>query len=161
VVSLNGDGLLSLVHVAAATIWIVAGLLGQGLRLARGRLRDAVQPGVDPRSRLLPVVEHASLAVTLIAGGLLLHLRGWGPGHARWLAVKLGLVALLVLPLESMHAYVNHVFIPRALRGGAGSPPARDLSRGLGMDDMIRTLSVPLLGVSVPLLVWLSLRKPF
>jgi hypothetical protein len=135
--------------------------VGQGLRLARGRLRDAVEPGVDPRFRFLPVVEHASLAVTLIAGVLLLYLRGWGLGHARWLAVKLGLVALLVLPLESMHAYVNHVFIPRGLRGRAGSPASRDLSRGLGMDDMIRTLSVPLLGVSVPLLVWLSVRKPF
>ena len=159
--SLSGDGLLSLVHVVAATIWVVAGLLGQGLRLARGRLRDAVAPAIDPRSRFLPVVEHASLVVALIAGGLLLHVRGWGPGHARWLAVKLGLVAVLVLPLEAMHAYVNHVFIPRALRGGAGSPAGRDLSRGLGIDDMIRTLSVPLLGVCVPLLVWLSVRKPF
>ena len=110
---------------------------------------------------MLPAVEHVSLAVTLVAGAFLLQLRGWGWGHARWLAVKLGLVALLVLPLESMHAYVNHVFIPRSLRGGVGSPVSRDLSRGLGMDDMIRTLSVPLLGVSVPLLVWLSVRKPF
>ena len=127
--------------------------------MTRGRLRDAAEPGSDPRSRLLPSVEHVSLAVTLAAGGLLLALRGWGLGHARWLAVKLGLVALLIVPLESMHAYVNHVFIPRSLRGQ--SPSSRDLSRGLGMDDMIRTLSVPLLGVCVPLLVWLSVRKPF
>jgi hypothetical protein len=73
--------------------------------------------------------------------------------------VKLGLVALLVVPLESMHAYVNHVFIPRRLRGGSSS--SRDLSRGLGIDDMIRTLSIPLLGLCVPLLFWLSIRKPF
>jgi len=160
-VSLTGDGLISLVHVGAATLWVASGLAGQAIRLSRGRLRDAAAPAVDPRSRLLPAIEHASFALTLIAGALLLYLRGWGWGHARWLAVKLGLVALLILPLESMHAYVNHVFIPRSLRGTAGSPPARDLARGLGMDDMIRTLSVPLLGVSVPLIVWLSLRKPF
>jgi hypothetical protein len=29
------------------------------------------------------------------------------------------------------------------------------------MDDMIRALAVPLLGVGVPLLVWLSVKKPF
>jgi hypothetical protein len=29
------------------------------------------------------------------------------------------------------------------------------------MDDMIRALAAPLLSVGVPLIVWLSLRKPF
>jgi len=160
-VSLTGDGLISLVHAVAATIWVAAGLVGQGLRLARGRLRDAVEPGVDPRSRFLPVVEHASLAVTLISGVLLLYLRGWGLGHARWLAVKLGLVALLVLPLESMHAYVCHGWIARGLRQTATPPFSKDLARGVGMDDMIRTLAAVLLGVAVPFIAWLSFARPF
>ncbi|HET9317195.1 MAG TPA: hypothetical protein VFQ51_16500 [Vicinamibacteria bacterium] len=77
--------------------------------------------------------------------------------HARWLHLKLGLVVFLLLPLESFHAYVNHVWIARALREGS----ARLLERGTGLDDMIRSLAVPLLGTAVPLLLWLSLRSPF
>jgi hypothetical protein len=99
--------------------------------------------------------------VTLVSGSLLLYHRGWGLGRARWLAVKLGLVVFLVLPLESMHAYVNHVLIPRSLRGTLGPPLPRSFLRGMGVDDMIRTLSLPLLGLAVPILVWLSVAKPF
>ena len=40
-----------------------------------------------------------------------------------------------------------------------GPGPSR-LARGIGMDDMIRTLAVTLLGVAVPLLIWLSLARP-
>jgi hypothetical protein len=80
-------------------------------------------------------------------------------GQREWLDLKLGLVAFLVLPLEGMHAWVNHTWIARGVR----EPPAfaRDLERGVAMDDMLRTLSAVLLGVGVPLLVWLSVRRPF
>lgn len=77
--------------------------------------------------------------------------------HGRWLHLKLGLTAFLLVPLEAFHAYVNHVWIARALRDGS----ARLLERGVGLDDMVRTLAIPLLGAAVPLLFWLSLRRPF
>lgn len=62
-----------------------------------------------------------------------------------------------MVPLEAFHAYVNHVWIAGALREGS----SRRLERGSGLDDMIRSLAVPLLGAAVPLLLWLSLRRPF
>jgi hypothetical protein len=87
--------------------------------------------------------------------------RGWGLGQARWLALKLGLVAFLLVPLEAMHAYICHVWIERGLQE-TGSPPfSKDLERGIGMDDMLRALAVPLLLLALPLLVWLSLGKPW
>lgn len=86
---------------------------------------------------------------------------GWGVGHARWLGVKLGLVAFLVAPLEAFHAYASHVWIARGLRQTAAPPFSKDLLRGVGMEEMVRTLGIPLLGIGVPLLLWLSLAKPF
>lgn len=85
--------------------------------------------------------------------------RGWGLTRFRWLGLKLGLVVLLVLPLEAMHAWIDHVWIPGALRGSRRGP--RDLERGLSMDAMLRTLALPLLGVGVLLILWLSLARPF
>lgn len=79
---------------------------------------------------------------------------------AAWLHLKLGLVAFLVAPLEGMHAYVCHAWIARGLRATAAPPFAKDLVRGLGMQEMIHALEVPLLGTGVPLLAWLSLAKP-
>jgi len=90
-----------------------------------------------------------------------MRLHGWGLGHARWLALKLGLVVFLILPLEAMHAYVCHVWIARGLRQTPAPPYAKDLERGLGVEEMIRALAVPLLGLGMPLVLWLALRKPF
>ena len=105
--------------------------------------------------------EHACLALALAAGLALMALRGWGLGRARWLGLKLGLVAFLLVPLEAMHVWVAHSWIARGLRETAAPPFAKDLARGIGMEDMLRALAIPLLGIAVPLLLWLSFFKPF
>ena len=109
----------------------------------------------------LVAAEHALLALALATGLALMIGRGWAPRHARWFGLKLGLVVFLLIPLEGMHAYVCHVWIDRGLRETAAPPFAKDLARGIGMEDMLRALAIPLLGFAIPLLVWLSVFKPF
>jgi hypothetical protein len=105
--------------------------------------------------------EHAAIATALATGVLLMRSHGWGLGYPRWLALKIALVVFLVVPLEGMHAYVNHVWIRRGLEQTAAPPFSKDLARGIGIDDMLRTLAAPLLGLALPLLVWLSVARPF
>jgi hypothetical protein len=107
------------------------------------------------------LTEHLALAAALGSGLLLMDVLDYRLGQRRWLDLKLGLVAFLVVPLEGMHAWVNHTWIARGLRATPAPPLSRELERGMAMDDMLRTLSVVLLGVALPLLAWLSLRKPF
>jgi hypothetical protein len=106
-------------------------------------------------------VEHLAFVVGLGAGVALLLHRHWGLGHARWLALKIGLTLFLLIPLEAMHAWIAHAWIAGGLRQTAAPPFSKDLVRGIGMDDMLRALAAPLLAASVPLLAWLSLRKPW
>jgi hypothetical protein len=115
------------------------------------------------RRRLVPLVacEHAALALALMSGGLLVLVGGPALAHARWLALKLGLVLFLVLPLEGMHAFIAHVWTARGLKQTQAPPFAKDLARGLGVEEMIRTLAIPLFGLGLPLILWLSLRRPF
>jgi hypothetical protein len=113
-----------------------------------------------PARRRVPgllAAEHAALLVLLGSGAALMARHGWGFGHFRWLALKLGLVALLVVPLEGFHAYIGHVWIPRAER----RRKRRVAQRGAALLQMIRTIAVPLFGVAVPLIAWLSFRRPF
>jgi hypothetical protein len=145
------------VHVGAVLAWVAAAL-GAQLVLSRARRTGSrAEDELLARRRLRPalVAEHTALALVLLSGmALLLHHR-WGLGHARWLAVKLGLVAFLVVPLESFHAYVCHAWLARGLRQTQAPPFSRDLERAVGMDDMIRVI------VGLPLVLWLSLAKPF
>ena len=126
------------------------------------RRRGAV-PEARTRLRLQPLLaaEHVALVVALLAGWVLMPALGLGVGQRRWLDVKLGLVAFLVVPLEAMHAWVSHGWIARGLRETPAPPFSRQLERGIAMDDMVRTLSALLLGAAVPLLVWLSVKEPF
>lgn len=138
-----------------------AALAAQAVLLRAGAGDPERQLAARRRVRPLLAAEHAGLALALVAGLALLEVRGWGPGRARWLGLKLGLTVFLVLPLEAMHAWVCHVWIARGLRQTPSPPFSKDLVRGIGMDDMIRALAVPLLGVGVPLIVWLSVKRPF
>jgi hypothetical protein len=136
-------------------LWLAAALAGQAVWWRRRRAPDPDATRINLLR--LSAAQHVLFALVLASGAVLI--AGAGPAmlHARWLHLKLGLVAFLLVPLESFHAFVNHVWIARALHDGS----ARLLERGTGLDDMIRSLAVPLLGVAVPLLFWLSLRRPF
>jgi hypothetical protein len=140
---------------------LAAALVAQGVVLAARRGDEARQ--LATRRRVLPVVlvEHAAFVLALAAGAALLLHRHWGLGHARWLAVKIGLTVFLLVPLEAMHAWIAHGWIARGLRQTDAPPLSKDLVRGIGMDDMLRALAAPLLAASLPLLAWLSLRKPW
>ena len=142
-------------------MWLAAALLAQGALLAARGGDEARRLGARRRVRPLVLVEHAALVAALAAGVALLRYRHWGLGHARWLAVKIGLTLFLLVPLEAMHAWIAHVWIARGLRQTSAPPLSKDLVRGIGMDDMLRALAAPLLLLSVPLLAWLSLRKPW
>ena len=127
--------------------------------LARRR-GEAAELAARRRLRPVLVAEHAAFVLVLAAGFALLGYRHWGLGHARWLAVKIGLTVFLIVPLEAMHAWICHGWIDCGLRQTAVPPFSKDLARGIGMDDMLRALAFPLLAVTLPLIVWLSLRRP-
>jgi hypothetical protein len=136
--------------------------LVQSVRAALARAAAAGQQ-LERRRALGPllVAEHTLLLVALASGWMLSESRGVGPSAARWLALKLGLVAFLVAPMEAMHAFVAHGWTARGLRRTQAPPFDRQLERGLGIEEMLRTLAVPLFGIGVPLILWLSFSRPF
>jgi hypothetical protein len=143
-------------------VWALCWLAGL-FAIVRARRSGRPEDELHARRGLLPVVavEHAALLAALVSGAVLMQVLGLGVGQRRWLDLKLGVVAFVLVPLEAMHAWVSHGWIARGLAETAAPPFSRDLERGIGMDDMVRTLSALLLGAAVPLVVWLSVREPF
>jgi len=142
--------------------WILAWLTGLALQRRAAR---AAGPGQELSRRRIALrastLQHAFAVAVLLSGLALMRARGWRFGYPEWLAVKIGLVTFLILPLEAMHAYIGLAWIRVGIEESAGGAFSKTLQRGLGMEEMIRALAVPLLGVGAPLLVWLSVRKPF
>jgi len=132
------------------------------LRARARRLGETGAALARHRAAMRPLwVEQAAFVVSLLSGLLLMQSYGWGETHARWLGVKLGLVVFLLVPLEGMHAWIAHAWIAPGLRRSGDDAFAKELARGLGVEDMLRTLELVLLTPGVPLLVWLSVSKPF
>jgi hypothetical protein len=127
---------------------------------ARRREGPAVFLDALRRARTLVAARHAAFVVALAAGLALMALRAWGLGHSRGLAVKIGLVVFLLVPMEAMHAWTWHGWIARGLRDSTAAAFSRRLERGLGVDEMLRALAVPLLGLGLPLILWLSIARP-
>jgi len=113
------------------------------------------------RFHWLLTLEGAAFALLLSTGLLAMRFRGWGIGYPGWLALKSGLVAFLFVPLEGIHAYAAFVFLARGLRVTPAPPFSRELERGASMQGMVWALAVPLLGLALPLVLWLSLARPF
>lgn len=137
--------------------------LVQSVRAALPRSAADAFRTLERRRALAPLIaaEHVLLLCALASGWLLLESQGVGPSRARWLALKLGLVGFLVVPMEAMHAFVAHRWTARGLRRTQAPPFDRQLDRGLGIEEMLRTLAIPLFGIGLPLILWLSFRKPF
>jgi hypothetical protein len=142
-------------------VWLGAWLGGQ---IAAARARGSDQDRELVLRRRLSVVlgaEHLAFVCVLVSGALLMREHGWRLDHPRWLTLKLGVVGFLLVPLEGMHAFIAHVWIARGLRRTVAPPFAKDLVRGLGVEEMLRTLAIPLWGLGLPLVVWLSVARPF
>lgn len=142
-------------------VWLAVIVAGHA---EAARHRASVDRGRElaARRRLQVVfaVKNAALVLAL-ASGFLLQASAPGVDRALWLLLKVGLVLFLVVPLEAMHAFIVHVWIARGLAETPAPPFSKTLVRGLGVEEMIRTLEIPLFGVGLPLLLWLSFRRPF
>lgn len=147
--------------MTALALWAGAALLHQ-LLVARAR-RAGPQAELDLRRRhgWLVTFAHGALALGLASGLVIMHRRGWSVGHPGWLGVKLGLTLFVIVPLEGLHAWVAHVWMRQGLAQTAAPPFSKDLRRAVSVEEMLAMLALPLLGLALPLIVWLSLARPF
>jgi hypothetical protein len=125
---------------------------------ARG---EAAELAARRRARGLAALSAAAFALALLSGGALMRLHGWSLGWPRWLALKVGLVLFLFLPLEGFLAYVAAFWSRPGLARTAAPPFARELERAASMQQMVWAVAAPLLALALPLVLWLSLARPF
>lgn len=143
-------------------MWVAAWLAGHLARRGALQAGDAAEELEGHRRALVIAhVQHAAALAAWGSGAWLMRERGWGIGYPGWLAVKVGLTVFLLVPLEALHAWACHLWIAPGLVEVAGGAASKRLARGLGIEQMVRSLALPLLGVAVPLMAWLSLARPF
>jgi hypothetical protein len=124
---------------------------------ARRRGEDA-ELAARRRWHPLIAIQSVSFALILLTGYASMHAHAWTLAYPRWLALKIGIVAFLFVPLEGFLTYVAAFWIRPGLAAGA---PSRQLERGASMQGMVWAIALPLSVLALPLVVWLSLARPF
>ena len=145
----------------ALALWVGAALAYPFLVLRARRAGPEAELLVRRRVHWLLAAETGAFLAVVVSGLGAMRMHGWGIGYPRWLALKLGLVAFLLVPLEAIYAYAARTFLARGLRRTEAPPFTRELERGVSMQEMVWALAVPLVGLALPLLLWLSLAQPF
>jgi hypothetical protein len=129
------------------------------LLLRRARRRDeGAEIAVRRRWQPLIAIQFVAFILVLVSGYLSMRSHAWTLAYPRWLALKIGIVGFLFVPLEGFLAYVGAFWIRPGLAAGA---PPRLLERGASMQGMVWTIALPLSVLALPLVVWLSLARPF
>jgi hypothetical protein len=128
----------------------------------RARRRgDSAELAARRRGQRVTALSAVAFATAILSGYALMRLHGWSLAYPRWLALKIGLVLFLFLPLEGFLAYVGVFWSAPGLARTKAPPFAQELVRAASMQQMVWAIAAPLLGLALPLLVWLSLGRPF
>jgi len=141
--------------------WAGAALAYPALVVPARRRGPAAEILARRRFHWLLGARSAAFLAVLATGLLAMRVQGWGIDYPRWLSLKLGLVAFLLLPLEAIDAYAVRRFLARGLARAVAPAFPRDLERGVSMQQMVWALALPLYGLALPVLLWLSLARPF
>ena len=136
--------------------WLTAAAAYPAIVLGARRGGPAAELIARRRFHFLIGLETGAFVLVLATGYVLMSLHGWSLAYPRWLALKIGLVAFLFVPLEAFLAYVGAAWI-----GPGFVSAARELERGASMQEMVWAIALPLAGLALPLVVWLSLAHPF
>jgi len=112
------------------------------------------------RRRFQPLIaiQFVSFVLVLLTGYFQMRSHGWSLAYPRWLALKIGIVVFLFVPLEAFLAYVAAFWVGPGLAAG---PASRQLERGASMQGMVWAIALPLGALALPVVLWLSLARPF
>ncbi len=147
--------------MAAAFLWLAAATSYPVLVLRARRRGPAAELVARRRLQSLIAFQAGSFALVLLSGYALMRAHGWSLAYPRWLALKIGLVLFLFLPIEAFLAYVGAAWIRPGLHAASSSALPKELTRGASMQEMVWAIAVPLAGLALPLVLWLSLTRPF
>jgi hypothetical protein len=129
--------------------------------LRAGRRGESAELAARRRGQRIVALSAAACVLALASGYALMRLHGWSLAYPRWLALKIGLVLFLFLPLEGFLAYVGAFWSAPGLARSGAPPFAQELARAASMQQMLWAIAVPLVGLALPLVLWLSLARPF
>ncbi len=106
------------------------------------------------------VLEHIAFPIIVITGPLLFITGNWRvTEEPSWLLVKLAIVIFIFLPLEGFDYWLSHFGgnKPRIRKSG----DMEKYQRYMGYHWLFLRIATPLIGIFVPLTIFLAIVKPF
>ena len=103
-------------------------------------------------------VEHVAFPLLLASGLLMVWIAGWSLTQVSWLTIKLGIVVVIVVPMELVDYYISHFDGNKARIRATGNTQRYEAM--MRFHWLFFRVTTPLIVVFVPLLFYLAVTKP-
>jgi uncharacterized membrane protein len=105
------------------------------------------------------VLEHIAFPIILITGPLLYWLGGWTMASSGWLALKLAIVTFIFIPMEIIDYWLAHFGGNKAMLRKKGL--MQKYEKAMQQHWLFLRVSTPLIIITMPLVIFLAVVKPF
>ena len=106
-------------------------------------------------------VQHLGLLLLLGSGVLLLSMYGYAALGWTWVQLKIVLVLCILIPIEAMDIWFDHVRLPSQLSSRGRDTDSRKKMNPLELyEHRFVPISLPILLVTVVVIMWLAIAKP-
>lgn len=162
-----GYSFLKVLHLLSFALWLGPSTAGYLFLLKLKGLHGGFPPGSAPAWQeswrafcSLVDLEHIGFLFLLGSGGSMVLLGWWPLAGFSWISLKLLLVALFLLPLEIADVYVVNFLIQPSLTLAERSGNQERFQKALAAHKTLTLVSVPLLLILIPLMLYLAVAKP-
>ena len=106
-------------------------------------------------------MQHLGLLLLLGSGVLLLSMYGYAALGWTWVQLKIVLVLCILIPIEAMDIWFDHVRLPSQLSSRGRDTDSRKKMNPLELyEHRFVPISLPILLVTVVVIMWLAIAKP-
>ncbi len=103
-------------------------------------------------------IEHIAFPLVIATGLAMVFLANWDMGTG-WLFWKLGIVVLIIIPMEIIDTWLSHFYVPPTISNKQHSMTA--YNKAIRVQEFFLKIATPTVAITIPVIMFLAITKPY
>ena len=103
-------------------------------------------------------IEHIAFPLVITTGVALIFLANWDISTG-WLYWKLGIVVLIIIPMEIIDTWLSHFYVPPTISNKQQNPTA--YNKAIVVQENFLKIATPTVAITIPTIMYMAITKPF
>ena len=103
-------------------------------------------------------IEHIAFPLVILSGISLIMLANWDISSG-WLYWKLGIVVLIIIPMEIIDTWLSHFYVPPTISNKKQGLAA--YNKAIVVQENFLKIATPTVAITIPTIMYMAITKPF